>query len=138
VVGLGGGVLLYVAAAGASWAAMGLFDTAHYAEPLERLMAGSPIGVPMLVLLGIVNGSYEEIFLLGFLLRGLRGYGLAVAIGLSLLVRVLYHLYQGPLGAINASMIGLAFSLSYVATGRLFPAVFAHVLWDIVPFLLWS
>lgn len=111
------------------------FDYAWYSEPLERLMGGDPVGVGYLVLLGIVNGTYEEVFLLGFLTRGLRGYGLSVAIGVSLLVRVLCHLYQGPLGAIYVGAFGLVLTLYYVASGKLFPVVFAHALWDIIPFV---
>jgi len=135
VKGTAGGAMLYLLAAGAAWVATLPFDWNYYAEPLQRLMDGNPIGLPVLVLLGVVNGAYEEVFLLGFLLRGLRGYGLAMAIGLSLLVRVLYHLYQGPLGAIYVGTFGLALSLSYVVTGRLYPAVIAHAMADIVPFL---
>jgi uncharacterized protein len=130
-----GGLLLALAAGVVGQIAIAPLDPAQYSEPLERLMSGSPIGLPLLVLFAIVNGAYEEVFLLGFLLRGLRGYGLAVAVGVSLLVRVLYHLYQGPLGAIYVAAVGLVFSISYVATGRLFPAVLAHALWDIVPFV---
>jgi membrane protease YdiL (CAAX protease family) len=124
-----------VAAAGAAWLAIMPLNVESYSEPLERLMGGTPIGLPTLVLLGVVNGAYEEIFLLGFLLRGLRGYGLSLAIGVSLLVRVLYHLYQGPLGAVYVGVFGLVLSFSYVAIGRLFPAVFAHAVADIVPFI---
>lgn len=138
VSGAGVGVLLYVAAAGVGWLCMLPFVEQQYQEPLQRLTSGAQIGVPVLVLLGIVNGSYEEIFLLGFLLRGLRGYGLATAIGISVLVRILYHLYQGPLGALSISAYGLVVSLYFVASSRLFPAVLAHALGDIVPFLFWS
>jgi membrane protease YdiL (CAAX protease family) len=59
-----------------------------------------------------------------------------VAVGVSLLVRVLYHLYQGPLGAVYVGAFGLVLSLYYVASGKLFPVVLAHALWDIVPFLV--
>src|SRR6185295_521108 len=97
---------------------------------------GAPIGLTALVTLGIVNGAYEEMFLLGFLLRGLRGYGLSFAIGASLLVRVLYHLYQGPLGAMYVGVFGLVLSLYYVASARLFPVVLAPALWDIIPFMV--
>jgi membrane protease YdiL (CAAX protease family) len=134
-VGLATGALLYVAAAGAAWVAVMPLDPGYYSEPYERLMGGPPIGLPVLVLLGIVNGAYEEIFLLGFLLRGLRGHGLWVAIGVALLVRVLYHLYQGPYGAIYVGTFGLVLSLYYAATGKLFPVVLAHACADIVPFL---
>lgn len=129
------GALLAVVAAGVGWLAVAPLNPNYYGQPLERLMEGVPIGLPTLVLLGIVNGAYEEIFLLGFLLRGLRGYGLSLAIGVSLLVRVLYHLYQGPMGAVYVGAFGLVLSLHFAATGKLFPAVLAHACWDIVPFL---
>lgn len=134
--GVGLGVLVAICAGLAGTAAMAPFNYSRYAEPLERLMGGSPIGVGTLVLVGLVNGTYEEIFLLGFLLRGLRGYGLSVAIGVAVLVRVLYHLYQGPLGAMYVGAFGLVLSLYFAASGRLFPVVFAHALWDIIPFLI--
>lgn len=130
------GVLLAAVAAGTASAATSVLDWQSYSEPLERLMGGTPVGLPALVLLGVVNGAYEEIFLLAFLVRGLRGYGLSIALGISLLVRVLYHLYQGPVGAIYVGTFGLVLSLFYVASGRLFPAVLAHAMWDIIPFLM--
>lgn len=80
-------------------------------------------------------GTFEEVLLLGFLMRGLRGYGLSVALGLMLLVRVLYHLYQGPIGALWVLVFGLVVGLYYVSSGKLWPAVCAHILGDIVPFL---
>jgi membrane protease YdiL (CAAX protease family) len=52
-----------------------------------------------------------------------------------LLVRVLYHLYQGPVGAVWVLAIGLVFGLYFMRTNQLWPPVFAHILWDIVPFL---
>ncbi len=85
------------------------------------------------VLFAMVNGTFEEIFLLGVLARGLRGYGLSVAIGVSLLVRVLYHLYQGPLGAVSVLAVGLTFTLFYLRGEQLWPPVLAHILLDIVP-----
>jgi uncharacterized protein len=133
--GMGVGVLVYVAAIGASWVLTSPFGGNGYEEPLEELMANGGISLSTLVALGIVNGTYEEVFLLGFLVRGLRGYGLAVAIGVSLLVRVLCHLYQGPLGALSILAFGLVLSLYYVSTGKLFPVVVAHAVGDIVPFL---
>jgi len=133
--GVFAGLFVSVLAFGAARAATSVFDWDYYSQPLEKLMGGAPIGLPALVLLGIVNGGYEEIFLLGFLLRGLRGYGLSVAIGVALLVRVLYHLYQGPLGALYVGVFGLVLSLYYVSSGKLFPVVLAHAMWDIIPFI---
>ena len=86
--------------------------------------------------MALVNGAFEEVFLLGFLARALRGFGLAIALGVPTLVRVSYHLYQGPLGALWVFAVGLVFALYYARTVQLWPPVFAHVLWDIIPFVL--
>jgi membrane protease YdiL (CAAX protease family) len=102
-------------------------------RPLMTEFSYSGVSLISAVLVAMVNGTFEEAFLLGVLVRGLRGYGLSVAVGISLLVRVLYHLYQGPLGAVWVLAIGLTFSLFYVHGKQLWPLVFAHILWDIVP-----
>ncbi|OGB14823.1 MAG: hypothetical protein A2W72_16480 [Burkholderiales bacterium RIFCSPLOWO2_12_67_14] len=87
------------------------------------------------IALAMVNGAFEEVFLLGVLVRGLRGFGLSVAVGLPLLARVLYHLYQGPLGVVWVLTFGLVLTMAYVWRKDLWPPVFAHMLWDIVPTL---
>lgn len=87
------------------------------------------------IALAMVNGTFEEVFLLGVLVRGLRGFGFSVAVGLPLLVRVLYHLYQGPMGIVWVATVGLVLTLAYLWRKDLWPPVFAHVLWDIVPTL---
>lgn len=104
-------------------------------QPITAMMAGARIPLPLLVAFAMVNGVYEEVFLLGYLVRGLRGFGLSVAIGVPLLVRISYHLYQGPLGALWIVAFGLVFALYYVRSGDLWPVAFAHILWDIVPFV---
>lgn len=87
------------------------------------------------IALAMVNGAFEEVFLLGVLVRGLRGFGLSVAVGLPLLVRVLYHLYQGPLGVVWVLSFGVVLTLAYVWRRDLWPPVLAHILWDIIPTL---
>ena len=96
----------------------------------------SGVSVPSTVLMAMVNGTFEEMFLLGVLLRSFKPQGVAFAMGLSLVVRLLYHTYQGPVGVLCICVIGLVFSAFYVRTGRLWPVVFAHMLGDIVPVLL--
>ncbi|MFP8778340.1 CPBP family intramembrane glutamic endopeptidase [Hydrogenophaga sp. RWCD_12] len=133
--GLGKGIGLYIASLIASWIAIAPFIASQPSQPIDALVSSASVSLSSVVAVALVNGAYEEIFLLGFLLKGLRGYGLSVALGVSLLVRVLYHLYQGPLGAVSILAFGLVLSLYYVKTNALFPAVFAHVLADIIPFL---
>lgn len=101
-------------------------------QPLSDLQTGMAVSLPMVVLMSIVNGVYEEVFLLGYVQRALGAHGHSLAIGVSLLVRVLYHLYQGPVGAASVLAFGAVLSVWYALRGQLFPAVFAHVLADIL------
>ncbi|MGZ5735636.1 MAG: CPBP family glutamic-type intramembrane protease [Burkholderiales bacterium] len=71
------------------------------------------VSLPVVVSMAMINGTYEEVFLLGFLLRGLRQFGFSLTVGVPLLIRVLYHLYQGPVGAMWILGFGLLFSLYY-------------------------
>jgi len=103
-------------------------------QPITAMVAQAHFTAPWLVAGAIVNGAFEEIFLLGFLARGLRKHGQAVAIGISLLVRILYHSYQGPFGMLAVLAFGLVLSVYFAATNKLYPVVFAHIIADIVPF----
>jgi hypothetical protein len=128
------GTGLYLAAAFVSGVLAASMASVVSWNPLDNLLKGPHPSLAVNVALAVVNGSYEEIFLLGFLLRGLRRYGASVALGSSLLVRVLYHTYQGPVGAISILGYGLVVSVFYLKSSLLFPAVFAHILGDIIPF----
>lgn len=131
--GLGVAVLLYAASLWAAWLATLPFTAAH--QPIDDMMAAASPSLTAVLTMAVVNGAFEEVFLLGFLLRGLRAHGPSVALGISLLVRLLYHLYQGPLGAVSVLGFGLVLSLYFLRFGSLFPPVLAHVVADIVPFL---
>ncbi len=128
------GVLLYIGCILASIVALSPFGN-DPSQPIERLMAVAHPSLASVLVLSVVNGLYEEVFLLGYLMKGLRRHGASFALGASLLVRVLYHLYQGPYGALSIAAVGLVFGLFYLRTGWLWPVVFAHMLADTVPFL---
>jgi membrane protease YdiL (CAAX protease family) len=108
------------------------------ATPFDDMMARAHVSWPCLLLLALVNGTYEEVFLLAYLMRGLRRYGGSTAVGVVLLVRMLYHMYQGPVGTLMVTLFGIVLGVYYQRTGRLFPAVLAHVIADVVPFLYYS
>jgi membrane protease YdiL (CAAX protease family) len=101
-------------------------------QPIDAMVAQSHPSLWVVIALSAVNGLYEEIFLLGYLVRGFRSHGAALALGISLLVRLLYHLYQGPIGAVSVLVFGALVSLFYWRTQALWPVVVAHALADIV------
>ena len=130
------GAAVYVAATGAGWILSLAFSSGQATQPVETALAGSTVSLPIIITTAVINGTFEEVFLLGVLQRGLRAYGPTIAIGASMLVRISFHLYQGSLGAVSILGFGLVLSLYYLRTEKLFPVVFAHILADIVPFLL--
>jgi membrane protease YdiL (CAAX protease family) len=131
-----GVALLLVAAAWmAGVFAMALFASGQPEQPFVEMLRNARVSAFAVLLFAIVNGAFEEIFLLGFLMRGLEAHGLSISLGVMILVRVSYHLYQGPLGAMSMLGFGLVFGLYHSRTHRLWPPVLAHMICDVIPFL---
>ncbi|MBB3120755.1 CPBP family intramembrane glutamic endopeptidase [Pseudoduganella violacea] len=133
--GLVQGFVLYLLSFGLSGGMVQLLSPLAAADPAMPLSRTS-ISLYTILSVAAINGLYEETFLLGFLLRGLRRYGMAAAFLVSLLIRALFHTYQGPFGIVSVLIFGLVLSLYYWRSRLLFPVVVAHAFTDIVPFLL--
>lgn len=99
--------------------------------PVAPLVAQAPPSLYVLVVLACFNALYEETFLLGYLARVFERSGALFAIGVAVLVRILYHLYQGPIGAVSVLLFGLLVTVFYWRTRLLWPAVVAHAASDI-------
>lgn len=101
-------------------------------QPIAQMVANAKPSLGIVIVMSMLNGLYEETFLLGYLVRGFAPSGASFALGLSVLVRLLYHLYQGPNGAVSVVVFGLVLSATYWRTHQLWPAVVAHALADIL------
>jgi len=131
------GAALYAIASLAIWPLYWIVGKAEVtAEPIEQMIAGAAISMPWLLAVSVVNGLFEESFLIGYLLRELERFGMWLAIGITILIRALCHLYQGPLGTVSAIAFGLVFAVYYRGKKLLWPVVFAHILADVVGFVL--
>lgn len=105
-------------------------------RPLAEILEKTSVSWSSVIPISLVNGTYEEVFLLGYLMRGLRRHGASTAIGITVLVRMLYHMYQGPAGVVSVALCGIVFGLYYQRRGQLFPVVLAHIIADMAAFLL--
>jgi len=47
-------------------------------------------------------------------------------------VRLLYHLYQGPIGVLTAVPMGLLYGYLYSRTRQLWPLIVAHSLLELI------
>lgn len=90
------------------------------------------VSTAMILLVSVVNGLYEEMFLLGFLQRALKATEGHFAVGTVLLLRISYHLYQGADGVVFVTVFGIVAGYYYLKTGKLWPVVVAHVTADVV------
>lgn len=93
----------------------------------------STAGPAAIVIGSLVNPVFEETLVLGYVVQALRKrFGLTTAFNVSLALRVLYHLYEGPLAVIPLAFFGLVMTLVYVRMGRLWPCIVAHGILDFV------
>jgi uncharacterized protein len=97
----------------------------------EAAAARSSMSLAAILMVSIVNGVYEEFFLCRYLISAFRKHRAAFAIGVSVLVRISYHLYQGPYGAIAVLAIGITLGALYWRYGRIWPLMFGHILADV-------
>lgn len=105
-------------------------------EPIEQMVAGASVSLPWLIAVSIVNALFEEAFLTGYVLRGLLVFGAPLAVGVTVLIRALAHLYQGTLGTFSVICIGVVFGTYYWRKRQLWPVVFAHIVADFAGFAL--
>jgi len=127
------GLLVFAAANVVALAVGSVFSATELAaQPIAQMVSQSRPSFFTLITLSVVNGFYEETFLAGYLIEQLRSYGFNLAIGCTTLVRLLCHMYQGPVGATCVTVYCLVFSIFYWRFRRLWPIVFAHALSDFV------
>lgn len=101
---------------------------------LERYPVSDPdVNMQLVFIASTVNGMFEELFVAGYIITALRDTrGVWTAINVSTVVRLLYHLYQGPIGVVTIVPMGLLYGFVYARTRQLWPLMFAHVLIDII------
>lgn len=129
------------------WVALGLAVVAYLAYSLAWHTLGqsvpgaaeipegviaSDLRIRTVLLVSVINGSFEEIFVCGYVISALRKTrSVMFAINVSIAIRLTYHLYQGPAGVVAMVPIGLVFAHWYARTGRLWPVAIAHCLFDV-------
>ena len=87
----------------------------------------SQVSFPVALLLSVVNPVFEEVFVVGYVIKALDRLGDApLAIGTSAFIRVLYHLYQGAQAVVYILPMGLIFAFAYWRWRTLWPLILVH------------
>jgi uncharacterized protein len=100
---------------------------ARYPSPANDL------SMNLVFTVSVVNGIFEEVFVAGYVIAALTPVrGMWMAINVSTCIRLLYHLYQGPIGILSVVPVGLLFGYVYSRTRMLWPLILAHIAIDII------
>lgn len=117
-----------VMAAGLEW----LFPAMRAAvDGVQAYRPANPPDFVAVYIVSLVNPVFEELIVVGYVIPALaRRFGLTAAVNASVVIRCLYHLYQG----IEALPFHLAYGLiqayAYVRVGKLWPLIVSHALLD--------
>jgi len=96
----------------------------------------SQLGFGTVLLFSVVNGIYEETFVVGYVVGCLARQSTWVVVISSDLIRFSYHVYQGPEAVLFILPMGLVFAYLYVKYRRLWPLVLCHIILDVVALTL--
>ena len=100
-------------------------------EGAQAYRPANPPDFVAVYIVSLVNPVFEELIVVGYVIPALaRRFGLTAAVNASVVIRCLYHLYQG----IEALPFHLAYGLiqayAYVRVGKLWPLIVSHALLD--------
>jgi membrane protease YdiL (CAAX protease family) len=91
----------------------------------------------IVLLSSLINPFFEEILVTGYIIQFLRyRKGFWFAVHASTFVRLLYHLYMGPMVIIFILPMGILFAYTYARWGKLWPLIFAHMVANIIGFTI--
>jgi len=95
--------------------------------------AAKDLDLQLVFVTSVVNGVYEELFVAGYVITALAPVrGVWTAINVSTGIRLLYHLYQGPIGILAIVPLGILYGWVFVRTRALWPLVVAHIAIDVI------
>ena len=128
-IGLGvAGLLIYYAV----WALTVFSLPATMKSAASMTMVSGRLGLGVVAAISVVNPIFEEAFLCGYILTAMKAArSPTAAVNVSVAIRMLCHLYQGPVG-LWIIPLGLMLAWFYARTRRLWPVVIAHMLLDLV------
>jgi hypothetical protein len=99
---------------------------------LFRITTHAPFAVVLLFI--VVNSFFEELTATAYVIEALSGKGARVAITASTLLRLVYHLVQGPVASLSILPLGLLFGSLYWQRRNVWPLVVAHTIANVVIF----
>lgn len=99
----------------------------------QATLVSNNISVIYILAVSVINPLFEELLVVGYVVTALKQVkGVTYAVIISVAIRLLYHLYQGPLAVLSIIPLGLIFGYWYAKRGRLWSVIVAHALFDFI------
>jgi membrane protease YdiL (CAAX protease family) len=100
-------------------------------RPFQITHTASPV---VILTFFLVNSVFEEFSVTAYVVTALRTEGQALAITASVLIRFLYHVYQGPLASLSILPLGILFGMVYWRYRNVWPLVIAHTVANLLAY----
>jgi len=108
------------------------------ADETGGLVDAQGVGLGTLIVFCLINAGYEELFVCAYLVAAWRGPNIGLAILLSALVRLSYHLYQGPIALLSVLPFGLLLAWYFARTRRIAALIALHFSLDMLALLSYA
>lgn len=118
------------------WVAMAPPMTAfNSAVASGELVDQQGLALSTVLIFSLINSTFEELFVCAYIIAAWRGPRLSLAILLSSLVRLSYHLYQGPTAILMLLPFGVIAAWYFSRTRRIAPLIAVHFIFDVMALL---
>lgn len=87
------------------------------------------------LIFSLINATFEELFVCAYIVAVWRGPNVSLAILLSSLARLSYHLYQGPTAILILLPFGVIAAWYFSRTRRIAPLIAVHFIFDVMALL---
>lgn len=121
-----GGMLLFI---GANITIAGLYEAFRAisgTDPGAATTLVAKASWPAVILFLLIDPIYEETFEVAYNLRATSNDGAAFGISLSATIRLICHVYQGPIAPLTILPLGIIFAVVYWKWRRVWPLAVAH------------
>lgn len=110
-----------------------------FASSMTISAGQNKLSLIVILLMSIINPVFEESIVIGYIVPALQSRkGVFFALNISVLIRVLYHLYQGPIAIISIVPMGILFVYVYKKWNNIWPLIIAHGIMDFIAFFALS
>lgn len=93
------------------------------------------ISIVPLILFSIINPVFEEFILVGYIVSAIgKRFGLAITVILSVVFRLSFHIYQGPIILLSILPMGIIFTIYYWHKRSIIPLIVGHGIMDFLSF----